>query len=207
MGRDDFVAHTWRCRDGGASLLLVVRGICKGRCVVVEKKKKFCRRRRLQSADTSLRRPWCIWVVRIDEQLALLACILGQAKQLRASLSLSLSLSLCLSVFFVSFFCGATFRSFGVCAAKHNFVFAFFIFCRSFGSHLRDVDNGETTNCCWCCLDASHKELKYLRRRRRPRPSPTGFCSKLQVVAPSLLVTVVVYAVSIDSIVSRSCKD
>jgi hypothetical protein len=66
--------------------------------------------------------------VRIDEQLALLACILGQAKQLRASLSLSLSLSVSVSVFFVSFFCGATFRSFGVCAAKHNFVFAFFIF-------------------------------------------------------------------------------
>jgi hypothetical protein len=45
------------------------------------------------------------------------------------------------------------------------------------------------------------------RRRRRPRPSPTGFCSRLQVVAPSLLVTIVVYAVSIDSIVSRNCKD
>ncbi len=59
--------------------------------------------------------------MRIDEQLALLACILGQAKQLRLSLSLSLSVSL--SVFFVSFFCGATFQSLGACAAKHNFVF------------------------------------------------------------------------------------
>ncbi len=171
MGWDDVVAHTWRCRGGGASLLLVVRGFCKGRCVVKKKKKV------LSSSSTI-----CVYFLTTsfvllgsaDRRTASIACLHFRAGEAATSFSLSL----------VSFFRGATFRSLGVCAAKHNFVFVFLIFLSIIWFTLGDVDNGGTANFCCCCLDASHKERKGLRRRRkrrrrRPRTSPTGFCSRL----------------------------